>query len=340
MERVRGLGRDGGTVNRTVLRYYRALDATHVQPGAVAPRLDVLASTKSFSDFPGALEWSTRLRRAGAATNETAADTANQLSNLSILDTLVAVPSSDAVTVYHQLGSSAARTDYLPVSDPLGVGSSVSFGPALLRRGRPSDGAFPSFVLSTGNSTGLAVMIGWSGSWFANISRTADGVRLVVSTGRLSIVLKAGESVRSGRIVVLPYDAAGAGGCRTGYNLLRRFLRTHITPRDIATGKPAGYFLSGCGFPWAKNVTSQTRLIDMLKQAGADAFWLDAQWFTDGFPYGAGNWHLPLAETEGRVNFPEGIRALMDHARSPTPGHPGLSTILWNGRKRKHSVQS
>ena len=78
MECVRGTNIPGAgiSINRTVLRYYRALDATHSQPaaGAVAPRLDVLVSTKLFSDFPGALEGSTRLRRAGAATNETAAD--------------------------------------------------------------------------------------------------------------------------------------------------------------------------------------------------------------------------------------------------------------------------
>jgi hypothetical protein len=107
------------------------------------------------------------------------------------------------VTLHHQLGSSAARSDYLPISDPLSIGASLLFG----SNGRPSEGAFPSFVLHTGNTSGLAVMVGWSGSWFANISRSTAGVRLVVRTGRLSAVLNAGESVQIGRVVALPYEA-------------------------------------------------------------------------------------------------------------------------------------
>ena len=58
--------------------------------------------------------------------------------------------------------------------------------------------------------------------------------------------------------------------------------------------------------------------------------WHDAAWFVKQFP-AAGQWHLPLIETEDRRDFPAGIRALMDHARStPDP----LQTILWTEPER------
>ena len=185
-----------------------------------------------------------------------------------VLDQTVAVPSTAEITVHHQMGSSAARTDYLPLRDALREGGSVAFGPALLKRGRPSDGAFPSFVVQ-GPSGGIALMIGWSGSWFATVSRNSTGVRIAVSTGRLSAVLSAGEEVRSGRVVALAFEGSDS---RIGYNTLRRFIRAHVAPRD-ATGKPQGYFLSGNGFDrWPqKDGTSQRWHIDQLKKAGADA---------------------------------------------------------------------
>ena len=152
-----------------------------------------------------------------------------------------------------------------------------------------------------------------------------------VGTGRLSAVLHAGEDIRAGRLLALPYDG---GDYRVGYNTLRRYIRAHIAPRR-ADGNLSGWFLSGNGFDgWpVKTGVSQRWHIDQLKKAGADTFWCDAEWFNGGFPSGAGNWHLPLKETEDRVDFPEGIAALMDYARAPQPG-PGLSTILWNEVER------
>ena len=58
--------------------------------------------------------------------------------------------------------------------------------------------------------------------------------------------------------------------------------------------------------------------------------WHDAAWFVEQFP-AAGQWHLPLIETEDRRDFPDGIGALMDHARAtPDP----LQTILWTEPER------
>ena len=45
----------------------------------------------------------------------------------------------------------------------------------------------------------------------------------------------------------------------------------------------------------------------------------DANWFTAKFPY-AGEWRLPLVETEARDDFPDGIASVLDYARSePAP---------------------
>ena len=248
------------------------------------------------------------------------------LSELRELDAFIPVPSGATVTVHRQMGSSAARTDYRPLSDPLVVGSApLLFGSATHAQGRPSDGDFPSFVLAT-RSGGSAFMIGWSGSWIANISRTVSGVRVIVGTGRLSAVLRAGEGVRAGRLLALPYHG---GDYRVGYNTLRRYIRAHVAPRD-AGGNISGWFLSGNGFDnWpVKNGVSQRWHIDQLKKAGADTFWCDAEWFKGGFPSGAGNWHLPLKETEDRVNFPEGIAALMDCECLPDSHRCLVSAIL------------
>jgi hypothetical protein len=90
------------------------------------------------------------------------------LSELRELDTLFPVPADAVVTFHRQMGSSARRTDYRPVSDSLIAGGApLLFGSATHAQGRPSDGDFPSFVIAT-RSGGSAFMIGWSGSWVRN----------------------------------------------------------------------------------------------------------------------------------------------------------------------------
>ena len=53
--------------------------------------------------------------------------------------------------------------------------------------------------------------------------------------------------------------------------------------------------------------------------AGGPDLGQDANWFTAKFPY-AGEWRLPLVETEARDDFPDGIASVLDYARSePAP---------------------
>ena len=315
---------------------------------------------------------------------------AAEVCELAELDLVVPIPAGAQVHLHSQAGSSCSPDDFSPnPAWPMEVGGKHIHSTP--NGGRSSNLAMPVFGItwtgpgravpeaepggssdadssdsSTGATTeasGLVWMIGWSGNWEQNISRSASGVRIRISTAQSSATgaqfcaaIRPGESFRLGSIAMIPFTTATAANATDvadagnhGYNRLRGFLRRHVVPlQHIGTParppgppgscggstqqQPAGLMLSANNFdrwPAPKNESQNLWLINLTDAAGLDAYWCDAGWFVGQYPH-AGNWRLPLVLTEDRLNFPAGIGSLMETART----NYSLETILWTEPER------
>jgi alpha-galactosidase len=188
-------------------------------------------------------------------------------------------------------------------------------------QGRSSNKDLPLFLVSDeADEGGLAFAVGYSGNVVSTILREMDYQSVVVSESikDFQIRLPAGETVRLGSVLVVPYE----GDSITGKNLLRRVLREDVCPRPV---HPAG--LPGAPYTHWFGIESQFTAESLLREAeavaalGAETFEVDAAVFQQGTHphYGAGNWGV-----EDPEKFPEGLLAFANRVRER-----GLRFGLW-----------
>lgn len=293
---------------------------------AASPGLQLLVVTRSYSDFPGAFDVSARVQLAGV--------NASLVCDLAEADWLIPLPPGAAPTLYHQFGSNNSAADFGPKPPvSLAVGAAFQTTP---QGGRSSNFEFPAFVLALPGGGGLAWMVGWSGNWEQNVTRDGAAVRVRIASAtssatgaRFCAAMQPGEAFRLARVAALPWAGPDP---RAGYNALRRFLRRHVAPLG-PDRQPAGLLLSANTFDRfsPRNESSNLFVLPLMKNVSLDTYWHDASWMVKQFPDGAGEWRLPLIETEDRADFPDGIRYLMDLARAPPAP---LQTILWTEPER------
>ena len=236
--------------------------------------LQLLVKTVRYSDFPGAIEYTSRIQLAGCAPTH--------VCDLAEVDWLLPVDPAVQVTLFSQSGSSAAPTDFAP-NTPANfvVGCHDQTTP---NGGRPSNRQMPAFNLQIGDTGGLVWMIGWSGNWQQDIWRNESGIRIRIASATSSATnahfctqMDPGDSYRLARVVALPWNASagidkGQADSAAGYNVLRRFLRRHKVPLSDS-GQPAGAIFSANNFDrWSvKNQDDNLFLIDQAKRVGLEA---------------------------------------------------------------------
>ena len=98
-------------------------------------------------------------------------------------------------------------------------------------------------------------------------------------------------------------------------------------PRNPDGSAAGRYIASESQAPWKQPRTEASTYweINASKNAGLNAYWMDANWFKGEFPKGAGNWRLPLSAVESE-EYPHGVAAVSELAHaSPNP----LAMIMW-----------
>lgn len=178
-------------------------------------------------------------------------------------------------------GSYGSRADFRPILTELGAGDSIRMAP---ENGRSSDRtAFPFFNLESPDKKGVVVGIGWTGGWYATLSRSGKAATLNSGMEKMKLYLRPGESIRTPRICMLFWQGNDP---MDGNNRFRRFMLAHHT-RKI-DGKFAEYPLSA-GFDWGDPAPCNeygclteefaVALINRYKQFGIvpEVFWLDAR---------------------------------------------------------------
>ena len=338
--------RDGTkTVTDTVFRDARSGLQVNVRSG--------LFNTPSATAMgvPGAVEWKASLRNSGNASSPAVCGPyvcgtgdgapscgGNQGAPFApagpaIVDLVLRTPHGTNTTVHAQLGSDARPTDFMAQTSVLTAGESFL---ASVGSGRSSEGVLPVWGFDGGDDASRVVLVlGWTGNWRMNASRSADGttLRVTVTAGTLCASLEPGEFVPLGSALAVPYTGNDA---RLGYVLLRRLLARDRTPRLLDGALPS--YLSWDTYdrwsvPGGRNESGSPFSYDavhtLAAAGGLDTYWVDASWFNNPGGLAVGNWKLPLSLSEDLTHFPSGIRALFDHWRRQSLNPAHHKTIMW-----------
>lgn len=275
------------------------------------------------------------------------------------LDFAFAQPGEGSAILHYVLGSAMRASsadvpemsrDFMPTEKKLDPGVSTCLVHYVMQAYKHVESYLPFFDVEWPGG-GLIGAIGWTGQWLINAGRASDG-KIVLQAGQeiTHLVLHAGESIRTPRVLLLEWSGADRIG---GHNLFRQLLVKHYVPRingevqlppiaytpgyllmfeDIATktgrdpldiiptiklnelGKK--FIDQTPALNWVTE-ENQLELLRKLPDIGLDTYWLDAGWFEGLWPGGRGSW-VPKKE------FPRGLRPIADaaHAR-------GLKFLLW-----------
>ena len=300
---LRNWRRDGDSeplANGTTRRFVERRDPTT----GLAVRVEIT----EYADFP-VVEWVVRLRNTSDVETPI-------LSDVRSMDILLPLQ-GDAFLNYHT-GDHCAADGYEPHRVELGAGSTFSFAPD---GGRPTNQAWPYYNVECPQAErGVNIVIGWSGQWCSSFRRI--GARLAATGGqeRTHFKLLPGEEVRTPLTVLLFYR----GDRMRSQNVWRRWMMAHNMPRPAGElPQPLRPASSSVYFDemTRANEESQKYFIDghVEKRSGIDCWWMDAGWYPC-----EGHWHNTGTWEPDPVRFPNGLRAVSDHARSK-----GLKTLVW-----------
>lgn len=282
------------------------------------PKTDLLvtAVVTGFSRYP-AVEWVLYFENRGNQDTPI-------LENVQALDTIVNTADATRSAVLHQLiGDDCNEHSFLPFETGLDAGKSITMAP---QGGRPSNTtAFPFFNLQY-DDQGVIAAIGWSGQWAASVERDSAGpTRLRAGMEKTHLVLHSGETIRSPRVLLMPWS----GDRIAAHQRFRRLLMFHYVPRQA--GRPLelpfvtcqcfdrylGCDKMGSRPDWATEA-QQIAAAKATSELGGSHHWLDAGWFPKGFPDGVGSWYCDAAK------FPNGLKPVSEACH-----RLGVKFVLW-----------
>ena len=267
--------------------------------------LKVSALATVFKDFP-AVEWFLRFENSGDTDTPI-------LENVQALDVTLNSSPTRNLTLDQINGDDASERSFVPSERELAPGENVTLVPM---GGRSSSGTFPMFNLQEG-ARGFFTAIGWTGQWAASVQRNQTGAtRLRAGMEITHLLLHPGESIRSPRILLLPWS----GDRINAHNQFRHLLLAHYLPK--VDGQPVQFAFAAQSFNegptnWDTEA-GQLVAAKINRDLGCDTLWMDAGWFKGNFPNGAGNW-IPK-----RKEFPNGLKPIGEACEKL-----GLRFLVW-----------
>jgi len=213
-----------------------------------------------------------------------------------------------------------------------------------VRKGRATHGAFPYFDLVHGEG-GTMLALGWSGNWKTDFSAADGGLHVVAETNPgFKSVLLPGEKVRTGQVVMLPYEGRDA---ERAMNRWRRWYLKRILPKNL-DGSDLKPFSSShwAGDTGLKNLdgsvsersTTWRRTFDILERERVltDFRWFDAGWYCEpDKKVDCEDWHWVGTWTLDWVKWPGTTFAdMVAYTRKE-----GMKTLMWFEPERVSYVE-
>ncbi|MDO8302771.1 MAG: SUMF1/EgtB/PvdO family nonheme iron enzyme, partial [Sedimentisphaerales bacterium] len=264
--------------------------------------IEIACEVKLFDTFPAA-DWVLRI------TNRGDKDTPI-LEDVCVLDHVFNRDTAEKreFILRHSRGSRADEFDFVVTDDLLGPNAQYVLGG---HGGRSSDYDLPFMNVSWGKG-GAVMAVGWSGQWRTTFNRDAQhGLNVKTGMQYMRLKLHPGESIRTPRMLVMFWD--GENMLR-GHNLFRQLIAAHYNPR-INGQLVVPPFAASVG-PYTEN--RQVTAVPELAKRGIEVLWMDAGWFTGGWPFGAGNW-VPDPNL-----LPNGLGPVGDAVQAA-----GIKFLLW-----------
>jgi len=288
--------------NRT--RYIRTWKQPH-------SNLEVRCVAVDYADFP-AVEWTLYFKNVGSTDTPI-------LSNVQALDTSLERRAAGDFILHAWRGDTCSPILYQPLSETIPPKSSRRFAPI---DGRGTNHAFPYYKVAMPGG-GILLAVGWPGQWASSFT-TDDGRKLRIIAGQelTHLSLKPGEQIRTPLIAILFWKGDDTVRAQ---NLWRRWMWAHNVPRT-GDGKLPPPILFGCTSGQFNeminaNEDNQKYFIDRYveEKIGLNFWWMDAGWYPcDGHWPNTGTWEPDT------TRFPNGLRAISDHALAR-----GIKTLVW-----------
>lgn len=286
--------------------------------------LQVECRVKLFSDF-NAAEWVLVFRNTGRSDSP-------RLSQVRTIDLeQVSQPekAENDYEVFFADGPFFSAADFRSRDTVLAKGSELHLEPD---GGRSSSHTMPYFNVKT-PSGGVVYGVGWTGSWCADIVRDSHkSIRVSAGLRDFDSFLRPGEEIRVASVFMIPWRGEDR---MDGQNLMRRFILAHHHPEASGAPVKAPILTSfDHNGPWPCDefscLTEFMAKASIRQQAYygtvADAFWLDAGWYSRAADYKSGYWwHSAVGNwTPDPERFPDGIAPIAETAHEA-----GAKLLLW-----------
>jgi alpha-galactosidase len=280
------------------------IDSTWTDPNT---GLEVRCTAVDYSDFP-TVEWTVYLKNSGKQDTPL-------VSNFRGIDARIE-SQNKRFYLHYNIGTTVEDKDFQPLVEEIVQGKVVSLTP----RQTGSGGIWPYFNLQY-DVGGRMIVVGWPGRWLVSFDRD-DDKSLHVTAGQelVNAKLLPGEEIRSPLMVQQFYR----GDITRAQNLWRRWMKAHNMPKP--GGKLPPPQMTPCSSHQYAEMTqadeaSQIMFVDRYVEEGIkiDYWWMDAGWYPCD-----GQWPLTGTWEVDKTRFPNGLRAISDHARKK-----GIKTIVW-----------
>ena len=269
-----------------------------------------------YHDFP-TVDWTVYLKNTGKTDTPI-------IENLQAIDDRFE-RSGGEFLLHHCVGASSTESDYAPLETVLAPNTSKRFAS---QAGRSTQGAWPYYNLQYDDG-GTIVVVGWPGQWAAEFKRDEkQGLNVKAGQELTHFKLLPGETVRTPRVVLQFWRNRD---WIDSQNVWRRWMAAHNMPKP--GGKVPPPQLLACSSRMFTEMTKATEAnqkmcIDRYLEEGIrlDYWWMDAGWYPcDGHWPKTGTWEVD------RKRFPDGLRAVSDHAAAN-----GIKTVVWFEPERIH----
>ncbi|MHB9037998.1 MAG: glycoside hydrolase family 36 protein [Armatimonadota bacterium] len=288
-------------VSRTTTRIDKARTRRTVTYNDPKTGLQVKCEAVEYKNFP-TVEWTLYFSNTGSTDTPI-------IENIQAIDSKFTRGKNGEFVLHHEAGSLAIATDYQLFETKLEPDSEKTIDTS---GGRPCNTNMPYFNIAWPDG-GVIVVVGWPGQWSAKFTRdNSDGLTVKAGQELTHFKLHPGEEVRGPLMAVQFYD----GDWIRGQNIWRRWMVDLNIPRP--GGKLPGSLWTPCsshqfGEMIRANTENQKLFVDRYIEEGLkpDYWWMDAGWYVnDGTWVNVGTWEVDTKR------FPQGLRAVSDHAHS------------------------
>jgi alpha-galactosidase len=272
-------------------------------------KIEIRCVAIEYLDYP-AVEWTVYFRNVGQGDSPV-------ISDIRAVAMQLTAPAEKDFCLHNERGSRATPSDFQPHETVLGMAAKLrlqSLG------GRSTNGSMPYFNLHWPEQ-GLIVVLGWPGQWSMDFNRDGgSGLELFGGQERTHFKLHPSETARTPLVALNWYQ----GDWLRGQNIWRRWMVDHNLPR--VDGKLPTSQLVACsshqfGEMIHANEDNQKLFIDryVAEKFPLKYWWMDAGWYVND-----GNWTTTGTWEVDKKRFPNGLRAVTDHAHEK-----GVKSIVW-----------